>query len=182
MKTHVSPVYLKIRGLGQGDTPISLAFDASLLEYPDFSGIANLTGVFHREGETLDLKGKVSSEGHFDCTRCAEPFSDTISANITLHFVPAHLTPNEGDPNVHTYDPLAENEIDILPDLRDALILAVPMRHLCKPNCKGLCPNCGKNWNTEPCNCHEEPESASEWAALNRLRERLRAEENFKNN
>jgi uncharacterized protein len=55
---------------------------------------------------------------------------------------------------------------------RDAIALALPDKILCRPDCAGLCPECGKNLNEEP---HEHAEVAgdSRWGALEALRDRL---------
>ncbi len=167
-----------MRGLAQGENPVSLDFGASLLDYPAFSGIGNVHGILKRDGDRLDLIANASAGGVFECTRCADEFRDKIIAPLLLHFVPPQFVPSEDDPDVHVYDPLSTAEIDILSDVREALILAIPMVHLCRHDCKGLCPTCGKNLNREQCDCHEELEPTATWAALNRLGERLRAEEN----
>jgi len=173
----VSAVNLKVRGLSEGENQVELGFDSSLLDYPEFHGKGSLTGIISKSGDRLTLKGEVSAEGDFDCTRCLEPFQKRVSAEIEIQFVPMRLEPNEGDPNVHTYDPVAESTVDILPDLRDALILAIPMRNLCRPDCKGLCPVCGKDRNKESCSCEQPEEVSGQWTALKGLSERLRAEE-----
>ncbi|HET6402858.1 MAG TPA: DUF177 domain-containing protein [Candidatus Kapabacteria bacterium] len=173
-----SGILIKVRGLAQGENPISLTFDASLLDYPGFHGKGMLSGTLKRMGDRLDLQAEVSAAGEFECTRCADTFQDRISAPLRLQFVPPSLAQEEGDPNVHTYDPVGASEIDILQDVRDALVLAIPMKHLCRPDCKGLCPVCGKNWNREECSCSDSEEEIGALAALKGLRERLRAEEN----
>jgi uncharacterized protein len=173
-----SSVFLKVRGLAQGENPISLGFDAKVLDFPGFSGNGTLSGMLVRSGDRLDLQASVSAEGEFECTRCADSFHDRILAPLRLQFVPPSLAQEEGDPNVHVYDPVGTSEIDILPDIRDAVILAIPMKHLCRPDCRGLCPVCGKNWNREECACSESEEQSGALAALKGLRERLRAEEN----
>jgi uncharacterized protein len=175
---HSHTIAIKIRGLAQGENPISLGFDASLLDYPPFAGTATVTGVIRRDNDRLDLNATASAEGEFECTRCADAFHAKITAPLSLHFVPPQLEPNDGDPDVHVYDPLSSSEIDILEDVRDALILAIPMVHLCRPDCKGICSICGKNLNFEQHDCREESEPSGAWSALNRLQERLRAEEN----
>jgi len=174
----VNTVSIKVRGLDQGENPISLLFDATLLEHPGFHGKGVLSGTIRRMGDRLDLQAEVSAEGEFECTRCADTFQDRISAPLILQLVPPNLAQEDGDPNVHPYDPVGASEIDILPDIRDALVLAIPMQHLCRPDCKGLCPVCGKNWNREECDCSESEEEIGALAALKGLRERLRAEEN----
>ncbi len=167
-----------MRGLAQGENPVSLDFNASLLDFPAFSGKGTFTGILKRDGDRLDLLADATADGEFECTRCADAFHDRITAPLSLHFVPPHLQPNDGDPDVHVYDPLSTSDIDILPDVRDALILAIPMVHLCRPDCNGICAICGKNLNREPHVHQEESDTGETWAALNRLGERLRAEEN----
>jgi uncharacterized protein len=171
-------VAIKVSGLAQGENPVLLEFDASLLDYPAFSGKGNLLGTLKRDGDRLDLLASVSAEGDFECTRCADAFHELITAPILLHIVPPQFEPSDADPDVHVYDPLSTNEVDILSDIRDALILAIPMTNLCCPDCKGICPMCGKNLNREQHDCHAESEPSGAWSALNKLQERLRAEEN----
>jgi uncharacterized protein len=173
-----STISIKVRGLAQGENPISVNFDANLLEFPGFQGKGTLYGTLRRSGDRLDLQGNVSAEGEFECTRCADSFRGRIEAPLRLQFLPPSLGQQEGDPNVLIYDPVGTSEIDILPDIRDALILAIPMKHLCRPDCKGLCPVCGKNWNREECSCSDSEEETGGLAALKGLKERLRAEEN----
>src|SRR5579883_376671 len=168
---------IKIRGLSDGDNPIDLSFDAALLDYPEFFNTANLKGIIRKEGDRLDLTAQVSVDGKFECTRCTDQFERKISTGLQLHFVPPRLAPNVGDPNVHTYDPTSVSAIDVLADIRDALILAIPMKNLCREDCKGLCPTCGKNRNREKCDCSENQEASGAWSALKGLSERLRAEE-----
>ncbi len=55
---------------------------------------------------------------------------------------------------------------------RDAIALALPAKILCRPDCAGLCPVCGKNLNEEP-HSHEEATADPRWAALEALREDL---------
>jgi uncharacterized protein len=52
--------------------------------------------------------------------------------------------------------------------------LSLPVRTLCKPDCKGLCPRCGKNRNLEACTCEEGP-ADPRWEALADLRGRIKS-------
>jgi uncharacterized protein len=69
--------------------------------------------------------------------------------------------------------PYVEDErLDLSAWARDAVALALPDKILCRSDCAGLCPVCGKDLNVEP-HEHGEPEPDSRWAALAELRERL---------
>jgi uncharacterized protein len=67
---------------------------------------------------------------------------------------------------------LSDDNLDLTAWSRDAVALALPEKILCRADCAGLCPMCGKNLNEEP-HEHEEEHSDSRWAALESLRENL---------
>lgn len=110
----------------------------------------------------------VQNEGDFVCDRCGEPHRKTIQGQVKTLFVSAaNAESQEGNEEVRILPPEARI-IDILQDAVDALLLAVPVKILCKDNCMGLCPNCGKNLNDRPCSC--SPESGdSRWDALKNI-------------
>ena len=64
------------------------------------------------------------------------------------------------------------DRLDVSAWARDAVALALPDKILCRPDCAGLCPECGKNLNDEP-HEHEEHEADPRWAALESLKEQL---------
>ena len=78
--------------------------------------------------------------------------------------------PGESDELRNPY--LAADRLDLTAWARDALALALPDKILCRPDCAGLCPICGKDLNKEP-HDHGEPEPDTRWAALADLRDRL---------
>ena len=68
-----------------------------------------------------------------------------------------------------------EDIIDITEDVREEILLSVPSRFKCSDDCKGLCPGCGADLNTEPCRCKKkktkEPKKDDHtWDALNNLK------------
>jgi uncharacterized protein len=67
---------------------------------------------------------------------------------------------------------LADDRLDLSAWARDALVLALPEQILCKPDCAGLCPLCGKDLNAEP-HEHDVDRTDPRWAALAALREQL---------
>jgi uncharacterized protein len=56
--------------------------------------------------------------------------------------------------------------------LREQVLLALPLKAICREDCKGLCPHCGRNLNQELCNCAEASEDPR-WSALKDIREKL---------
>src|ERR671925_2196202 len=67
---------------------------------------------------------------------------------------------------------VADEKLDLSAWARDAIALALPEKILCRPDCAGLCPVCGRNLNDEP-HEHEEEHGDPRWAALEALKEQL---------
>jgi uncharacterized protein len=63
------------------------------------------------------------------------------------------------EPEVRVADDLTISDdvhLDLTPVVREDFLLSIPMHALCQPDCKGLCPQCGANWNEGPCDCRDE--------------------------
>jgi uncharacterized protein len=138
-------------------------------------------GEVHAEGKATLLRntlGEIRVQGHLrvtieaDCDRCLDPARHSIDAPFDLFYRPIVKTEIHGE--VH----LEEGEVDLgfyegdglgLEDtLREFIILSIPMQLLCKPECAGLCPQCGTNRNTKPCDCAQKFEDPR-WDALKKL-------------
>ncbi len=111
-----------------------------------------------RYGVNVKVKGKVETILILMCDRCTEEFDFKISEEIKVELQPVGILKrfheeirlNKEDLDVTFYD---GNEIDVGEVIREQILLAVPMRKLCKPGCRGLCPNCGQNLNVAQCGC-----------------------------
>ena len=79
---------------------------------------------------------------------------------------------NPGDAEELTTQYVADDRLDLAGWARDASALALPDKILCRPDCAGLCPVCGRNLNDEP-HTHDEEPADPRWAALAELRDRL---------
>ena len=67
---------------------------------------------------------------------------------------------------------LKDDQLDLSAWARDALVLELPDKILCREDCAGLCPVCGRDLNLDP-HGHDDEELDSRWAALSELRDRL---------
>jgi uncharacterized protein len=67
---------------------------------------------------------------------------------------------------------VVDDKVDLSAWARDSIALALPEQILCRPDCAGLCPVCGKNLNDEP-HVHEEEHGDARWAALEALKDQL---------
>jgi len=98
------------------------------------------------------------------CRRCLSPVDVPVSADVNLLFTEDAGT---DDPSA-VIVPVGMAELDLLPAIRDELILAAPEFAVCREDCRGLCPRCGAELNAGPCACRSEPDLR--WAALEALK------------
>ena len=104
---------------------------------------------------------------HGPCYRC---LADAV-VDVEIAGREYQATSPEGADELET--PYVENEqLDLSGWARDALVLELPDKILCRPDCAGLCPVCGRDLNVEP-HVHENEEPDSRWAALTELKDRL---------
>ena len=127
------------------------------------------------------LRGKFAGNFQVPCARCVEPVEIPLAADFDLIFRPAaadaeaterSITAPETEIGYYQGDSLSLEDV-----LREQVLLSLPVRTLCKPDCKGLCPRCGENRNSQACNCDEGP-SDPRWQALAGLRGRIESSEN----
>jgi uncharacterized protein len=117
------------------------------------------TGTVFRLGFTARLHGP--------CYRCL----DDAVLELPIAAREYQATNPDGSDELRT-PYLHDDNLDLAGWARDAVALALPDKILCRPDCAGLCPVCGKDLNKEP-HAHEEQQADSRWAALEELREQL---------
>jgi uncharacterized protein len=121
------------------------------------------------------LKANVYTVGRFQCDRCVEDFDLVLENSYRMYYVYSEEESKKYEPDEVMVITPETNEIDISDDVRQMVLLSVPMKLLCYEECLGLCPRCGKNLNFEVCTCKVE-EIDPRWAPLLKLME----DENFK--
>ncbi len=112
-------------------------------------------------GEGVVAVGSVFGSWEGECRRCLGPAVGTISQNVKEIYerdaVDGETYPIEGD------------LVNLEPLVREAVMLELPEAPLCKPDCQGLCPECGINRNQGTCDCTPDL-SDPRWAALDALK------------
>ncbi|HFC97900.1 MAG TPA: DUF177 domain-containing protein [Thermosulfurimonas dismutans] len=116
-----------------------------------------------KQGIDVKAKGRVRTTVELTCDRCLERFELEIDEEFEVEFRPLASLPlreetqlSREDLEVIFYDGEAV-PVDEL--VREQVILAVPYKKLCREDCRGLCPRCGKNLNQGPCGCEIRKES-----------------------
>ena len=104
---------------------------------------------------------------HGPCYRC---LNETVVDKTIAGREYQATNPDGSDELRNPY--LDSDRLDLSAWARDALVLALPEKILCRPDCAGLCPVCGKDLNEEP-HVHEEKRDDPRWAALAEIRDKL---------
>lgn len=121
------------------------------------------------------VDGSMDAEGSLVCSRCLVPVSwkgnDRFSVELrhALDIADDDVELDKGDLDVVFIN---DDQLDIGSLAAEQVMLNLPMRILCQPECAGLCPRCGANNNQED-SCHCEPEVDPRWEALRGLEGRL---------
>lgn len=142
-------------------------------------GRAQLVQEHHGKHQLINdirIVGNFAAKFELLCARCLEPITRDVANKFELLYRPLGADAGKEELSVTA----AEAEIGyykgeglLLEDLlREQVLLALPLRAICRDDCKGLCPHCGKNLNLEQCNC-AEPLSDARWSALKEIREKL---------
>ena len=125
--------------------PFNFKISAEKFCNEDFLDNGKFIGEIEISGETVNengnvlIRGKIKCCKEFTCDRCL-----TLSTENQVHDFEEEIDSAE----------IAEDLFDIAELVRDTLIASQSIKNLCKPNCKGLCPVCGKNLNNGECNCN----------------------------
>lgn len=105
------------------------------------------------------------------CVRCLDPVADQADIEFRQFFVyPGAEVAEEADDDADVTE-LTGQYLDLRPAFRDALVLALPLRPTCRPDCPGLCQECGFRLADDPGHRHDHPDPR--WSQLAHLRERL---------
>jgi len=117
------------------------------------------------EGVLVTGTARAALEG--ECVRCLEPISDDVEVTFQeLYVYPEHQTPHDEDDDVSR---LQDDLVDLEPQLRDAVVLALPFQPLCEDDCPGLCIDCGARLADDPDHQHDAPVDPR-WAGLAALK------------
>jgi uncharacterized protein len=121
-----------------------------------FSAPLDVSLEYYRSGRDLFFEGSFEGTVEGLCSRCLESYALTLQKRFDFVLTPElqksdrskELNPDEM--GLSTY---RDSEIDLTPYIREQVLLALPIRPLCKERCRGLCQSCGANLNDEPCRC-----------------------------
>lgn len=152
---------IDLRTLEQGQTHLEMEVTgASVGIMPEdvaLEGPLFLALDLDRRADEIWIRGHLHTIALQQCSRCLVDFSQILEldfevfcAKVQSPHVGGHPALDEEDGGVHPHD---GRTLNIDGEIREAVILGLPMRPLCRESCAGLCPQCGEDRNLGPCRC-----------------------------
>jgi uncharacterized protein len=169
---------IEVEKLNEAGAPFAAVYAPDALPLEDeltrVVAEARLEGRASKRREQVRLRGKINASVEVRCDRCVAPVVFPVNAEFDVTYVPEEALAadaeavelQEDDLTFATYE---GDELDLSELAREQIVLALPARHLCREDCKGLCPTCGEDLNTQECHC-ERQEIDPRWAALAALK------------
>lgn len=134
MKIDINRIPFEGLTLEEEVNPGRLDLDTEIVKFPEPIKIkADISRITNAVTVQMSLSGSM----HLTCGRCLNEFKIDLKKNLKLNYQADKLAPI----------------IDLSQDIKEEIILDYPIKPLCKPDCRGLCPKCGRNLNEGVCNC-----------------------------
>lgn len=138
------------------------------LELSDLHGTLRLLRTDRGLLATVSAEAKEATT----CSRCAKPMEAGVPLEFEEEYIP-FTDPRTGNRvRVHEGEEVFRIDDDYVLDLTEAMrqyiLTSEPVKPLCKPDCAGLCPQCGTDWNEATCDCPRVVDDR--WAALAALK------------
>ena len=142
------------------DVPHLLVDNDMLLDY--------LRGTLHisRNSRGILVQGTLEAALQGECSRCLE---ENVPLTLTLPIEELYVYPAQPDADFSIPE---TGLLELAPLIREEVIVQTPITVLCRPDCAGLCPECGKNLNDGPCDCDKD-NIDPRLAALKQLKDQL---------
>jgi uncharacterized protein len=166
---------IDLRGLTDGAHPFRLEAPGAALQFPGESGCAFrdaiVEGTLTRDDAKLRLNGVLSGVLESACDRCLTAFDRPVETGLDLWVIVGNDDRGEEaaggdlDGEAPIRLPADAAALELADAVREAVLLEMPIKNLCREDCRGLCPRCGANRNAEPCDC-ESVSRDPRWGAL----------------
>jgi len=172
---------IRVNNIPEGGRQIDEEIDPSAikLDVPGYALTEALafTGRASRVGEDVTIEGSLTGSVDSQCSRCLNDFRMPVDMQVDLVFVPriepARDDAEEVDVDINAgfsyYDGIS---IDLLTEIRELVLVNLPIKPVCRDDCKGLCPRCGADLGVAPCRCGGE-DDPSPFDKLKELKSKL---------
>lgn len=154
-------MFIGVKELAQHKITIAHRFAPGMIDYrtQEFRQLGMLTteAVAELEGGEIHLAGHLETHLELACARCLEPLDRAVSTDFDLRYRPVASIAREDEISLAREDTeigFYQGDGLFLADvLAEQVHLALPLKSVCREDCRGLCPACGANLNLDSCGC-----------------------------
>lgn len=133
-----------------------------------FSGNVDVECRMDKSLHQIVLNCDLSVKSEARCDRCNTQFEEKLSSHFQLSYLFTNKPEGSEELNIKFLTP-DEDKIDISNDVIEYAKLSIPLKRICKEDCKGLCPNCGTNLNEKQCDCRTD-KNLDVWEPLKKIK------------
>ena len=153
MKIDIKDLKEQVTHLDFSAKPEEIGFNGEAF----FDGPVKVSVEVHDMSERFRVIGRVSAKVTLDCGRCLKKFKLKMEPKFdVVHLKEAPEDEGEIPPGETDELPMDGDIIDIGEDVRQTVLLELPMNPVCGKSCKGLCRICGSDLNKNKCGCDEQ--------------------------
>jgi DUF177 domain-containing protein len=167
-----SPTHIDLQAIHEDPVPVvfEIPFALEALDREPLLEISpvRLSGTVSRIERGFLLDARCAFEGKLECSRCLAAYAFAVDEPFSLVLTerpagaPDVRELSRDDLDLSLYE---GNEVDVAPIAEERIQMSIPMKPLCREDCRGLCPRCGADRNLGSCGCAiEEPDPR--WSAL----------------
>lgn len=158
------------------DKPFSLQTEEPVESFPVLSGMQSegecvFSGPIRsevtvtREFDHMRVSGRVRAEVTLVCSRCIASYNEEVDSHFTIFFrkgTPQDIVEEEeielGEEDLISAF-YSGDEIELAHEIEEQVAMGIPLKPLCREECRGLCPTCGTDMNLSSCSCQREQTS-----------------------
>ncbi len=157
-------MFIDINEIEREGVSFDLSLDLSDVTGPGGEGLrvigTRLAGRAEKGDLGVALRARLEAKVEFECSRCTEPFTVDMAFTFALTLVPEATEFATGETRIEEEDAslfyTREHKADLVQIATEQIYLNLPLKPVCKDECKGLCPQCGANRNCSACGCAGE--------------------------
>ncbi|MBU5673128.1 YceD family protein [Paenibacillus brevis] len=154
---------LQLRQLASSDRPVDLHQELDISHVikgrKDIAGAGPLKAdlrAVSSEGGVVRVTGNLAGQLDMFCSRCLKPVSHKVDIPFEESFKQSDHSDSEPEDGEEEVTYVAEDQLNLVPYIEEALLLNLPYAVICSDDCKGLCPICGTDRNERDCGCNTE--------------------------
>lgn len=138
------------------------------VDHPAIAGDVTVEVDLESTLDDIGLTGTLGVPRAGHCRRCLKPVADTVTVEVDERYA-EEPHPDDAAFALEPF-PIKNGQLDLRPMVRDEVLLAAEETPLCRPDCPGLCPICGRGVSVDPCDC-DAALIDERWSVLDQLRD-----------